>query len=155
MDSQLMSSPLGNILIKASAKGVTSVELLKSGQEKNKPLASSNPHLELASLQLKQYFEGQRKKFDVPLDLDGTEFQKKVWKQLTKIPFGRTQSYSEIALKVGRPKACRAVGGANHVNPIAIIVPCHRVIGHSGDLTGYASGLKHKKFLLKLEGALS
>lgn len=102
-------------------------------------------------LQLEEYFDGRRKEFDIPIKLRGTEFQKKVWKELLKIPYGATVSYKDIAIKIGNPKACRAVGMANHNNPILIIVPCHRVINENKKLGGYALGLDLKRRLLVLE----
>jgi methylated-DNA-[protein]-cysteine S-methyltransferase len=104
-----------------------------------------------AAEQLNEYFDGKLKVFDLPLVLHGTDFQVKVWKALQKIPYGKTSSYGEIAAIIGNPKASRAVGMANNRNPISIIVPCHRVIGHNGSLTGYAGGLKLKQQLLELE----
>lgn len=101
--------------------------------------------------ELEEYFLGRRREFDLPLSPDGTEFQKRVWAALREIPYGETRSYSEIAGQVGNPKAVRAVGMANHRNPIAIMIPCHRVIGKNGSLTGYAGGLDLKERLLKLE----
>jgi len=101
--------------------------------------------------QLEEYFAGKRKKFDLPLAPKGTEFQKKVWKALTEIPYGETRTYGEIAAAVGNPKAARAVGMANNKNPIGIIVPCHRVVGANGKLVGYAGGMEKKEWLLKLE----
>ena len=101
--------------------------------------------------QLKEYLDGKRKDFNVPLALDGTPFQKAVWKALQEIPYGETRSYREIAESIGRPKACRAVGMANNKNPVAIIVPCHRVIGSNGKLVGYAGGMDVKEKLLELE----
>ena len=103
--------------------------------------------------QLRAYFAGELRAFDLPLDMQGTPFQKRVWKELEKIPYGETRSYMQIAVAVGAPKAVRAVGAANGSNPIPIIVPCHRVIGTSGKLTGYGGGLPLKKRLLELEGA--
>ena len=107
--------------------------------------------LERAFQQLEEYFAGKRKQFDLPLSLRGTEFQRQVWAALRDIPYGETRSYGQIAQAVGRPKAVRAVGMANHRNPISIIVPCHRVVGADGSLTGYGGGLENKKFLLALE----
>ena len=101
--------------------------------------------------QLTEYFDGKRTSFDFPYELRGTDFQKKVWAELCKIPYGCTKSYKEIAIAVGNPAAYRAVGMANHRNPIAIAVPCHRVIGSDGSMTGYASGIDMKKRLLMLE----
>jgi methylated-DNA-[protein]-cysteine S-methyltransferase len=104
-----------------------------------------------AVVQLEEYFAGTRTRFDLSLVPPGTPFQKKVWTALVRIPFGATASYGEIARAVGRPEASRAVGGANHRNPIAIIIPCHRVIGADGAMTGYGGGLPHKRLLLDLE----
>ena len=101
--------------------------------------------------QLKEYFAGNRKSFDIPISANGTEFQIKVWKELQKIPYGKTATYKKIAENIGNKNASRAVGMANNKNPIAIIIPCHRVIGTKGDLTGYAGGIKLKKYLLDLE----
>lgn len=101
--------------------------------------------------QLDEYFNGERKEFNLPLEPKGTEFQRKVWKALTNIPYGRTKTYKEIAIEVGNEKACRAVGMANNKNPIAIIIPCHRVIGSNNKLVGYAGGLELKEKLLSLE----
>jgi methylated-DNA-[protein]-cysteine S-methyltransferase len=101
--------------------------------------------------QLAEYFDGKRKTFNLPLAPEGTEFQKSVWQALQTIPFGETRSYGEIAAQIGKPQASRAVGMANNRNPIVIIIPCHRVIGHDGNLTGYGGGLKVKEFLLHLE----
>ena len=104
--------------------------------------------------QIEEYLLGNRKKFIVPIKLKGTEFQKKVWNALLEIPYGETMSYKQIAEKIGNPKACRAVGMANHNNPIAIIVPCHRVIGSNRKLVGYAGGLDVKQKLLEIEGEI-
>ena len=101
--------------------------------------------------QLKDYFAGKRQTFALDLDFDGTPFQKKVWNALLTIPFGETRSYAEIARKIGKPKAVRAVGAANGRNPISIMAPCHRVIGKNGQLTGFAGGLEAKALLLRLE----
>lgn len=101
--------------------------------------------------QLSEYLEGKRKNFNIPIDTRGTDFQKKVWNELKKIPYGEVRSYKQIAKSIGNPKACRAVGSANNKNPTAVIIPCHRVIGTNGQLIGYAGGLKRKKFLLNLE----
>lgn len=111
----------------------------------------SSSLLEKAERQLTEYFEGRRKNFDLPIELNGTDFQVKVWKALEKIPYGETKSYQEIAEEVASPKAFRAVGNANNKNPISIIIPCHRVIGKSGKLAGYGGGLDKKEYLLNLE----
>jgi methylated-DNA-[protein]-cysteine S-methyltransferase len=104
-----------------------------------------------AERQLRAYFDGRLRKFDLPLDLRGTEFQRRSWRALLEIPYGETRSYGDMARSIGKPKACRAVGMANHRNPVSIIVPCHRVIGADGSLVGYGGGLDVKKFLLNLE----
>ena len=102
-------------------------------------------------MQLDEYFAGKRKSFDLPIHFEGTEFQNKAWNALLKVPYGETRSYAEQAKLIGNPKAVRAIGRANGLNPISIIVPCHRIIGKSGKLTGFASGLKDKEYLLNLE----
>jgi len=112
---------------------------------------AETPLIKKAAAQLDEYFNGKRKVFNLPLNLNGTEFQINVWKALQTIPFGETRSYGEIARMIGKPKASRAVGMANNRNPIVIIVPCHRVIGHDGSLTGFGGGLELKRQLLELE----
>ncbi len=107
--------------------------------------------LQQAMQQLRQYFAGERVQFSCPLDLHGTPFQISVWQELYRIPYGETRSYTQIATAIGRPRAVRAVGAANGANPVAIIVPCHRVIGSNGSLTGYGGGLPTKRWLLSLE----
>lgn len=113
--------------------------------------ADDHPILQLTVAQLQEYFNGQRHEFSIPLAANGTEFQNKVWQALTTIRYGETWSYKDLAIAVGNPKASQAVGGANSKNPISIIVPCHRVIGKNGNLTGYAGGLDIKQKLLDLE----
>ena len=108
-----------------------------------------------AGEQLAEYFSGERVDFDLPLDAGGTPFQRRVWQALTEIPYGSTSTYGEIARRLGRPRAARAVGGANNRNPLPVVVPCHRVIGAGGSLTGYAGGLRIKRFLLDLEAGNS
>ena len=112
---------------------------------------AETPLLKEAVAQLKEYFDGTRREFDLPLALEGTAFQRAVWEALLTIPYGETRSYGQIAQSIGNPKACRAVGMANNRNPIAIIVPCHRVIGANGKLVGYGGGLDIKERLLALE----
>ncbi|MCH5335161.1 MAG: methylated-DNA--[protein]-cysteine S-methyltransferase [Alistipes sp.] len=109
------------------------------------------PLLDLAARQIEEYFAGRRTSFQLPLAPSGTPFQLSVWQALQSIPYGQTRSYSDIACAVGRPRACRAAGMANNRNPLPIVIPCHRVIGASGALTGYASGLHIKRLLLELE----
>lgn len=110
-----------------------------------------NPVMQKVISQLDEYFAGKRKSFDLPVKIEGTDFQKRVWLNLSKIPYGETVSYKQLAEMSGNPKASRAVGMANNKNPVAIVVPCHRVIGSNGNLTGYAGGLTLKKELLELE----
>jgi methylated-DNA-[protein]-cysteine S-methyltransferase len=112
---------------------------------------TKSPVLAACAAQLTEYFDGKRKIFDLPLDLEGTAFQRDVWKVLGTIPFGRTTSYGEIARKIDRPSAVRAVGAANGANPVSIISPCHRVVGSDGSLTGYGGGFWRKKWLLEHE----
>ena len=103
------------------------------------------------AMEIEEYFAGKRRSFDIPLSMSGTDFQRLVWKALQTIPFGETRSYKDIAIQIGNPKACRAVGMANNKNPVAIVVPCHRVIGHDGSMTGYAGGINVKEYLLDVE----
>jgi len=112
---------------------------------------AETPLIQKAAAQIKEYFAGERKIFKLPIVMRGTEFQMAVWQALQKIPYGETRTYKEIAASIGRPKAVRAVGMANNRNPISIIVPCHRVIGHDGKLVGYGGGLPLKQYLLELE----
>lgn len=114
-------------------------------------LEGENPHFDTLRQQLKEYFKGECKEFNIPLDLVGTDFQKKVWKSLIEIPYGSTISYGEQAKLIGKPKAVRAVANANAKNKVSIILPCHRVIGADGKLTGYGGGLWRKEKLLELE----
>ena len=116
-----------------------------------KALLQTTELLSMATIQLDEYFQGKRTTFSLPFKLTGTPFQLTVWKELQNIPYGKTTSYKEIAQKINKPKACRAVGMANNKNPLAIIIPCHRVIGSNGKLIGYAGGLKLKNYLLELE----
>lgn len=116
-----------------------------------KALLQTTELLSMATIQLDEYFQGKRTTFSLPFKLTGTSFQLAVWKELQNIPYGQTTSYKEIAQKINKPKACRAVGMANNKNPLPIIIPCHRVIGSNGKLIGYAGGLKLKNYLLELE----
>jgi len=146
-----LHSPIGNLRITGTNNGIRSVEFTDDFFEES---VSSEAVLINCANQLEEYFQGKRKEFYVRLDLHGTVFQEKIWNELLKIPFGKTISYLELAVRHGDVKAIRAVGLANAKNPVAIIVPCHRVIGASGDLVGYAGGLQRKKWLLELEGSL-
>ena len=144
-------SPLGTLEISGSEAGIRAVRFLDD------PLPAPNPPdlpqvVASCVQQLAEYFQGLRRSFEVPLDLRGTEFQRRVWALLLHIPFGETRTYLDIALALGDPKAVRAAGAANGQNPAAIIVPCHRVIGGDGTLIGYGGGLWRKEWLLAHEG---
>jgi methylated-DNA-[protein]-cysteine S-methyltransferase len=143
-------SPIGLIEVGSTATGVTSLSFV----EQCRADCDSHPTLDEAIRQIAEYFEGTRHAFDLPLALQGTQFQREVWQQLLKVPFGQMVSYQEIANVIGRPRAARAVGAANGSNPISIIVPCHRVVGSDGSLTGYGGGLWRKEWLLRHEGCL-
>jgi methylated-DNA-[protein]-cysteine S-methyltransferase len=151
-----ISSSVGLLKLVASDKGLVAV-LWENDRPNRVRLAGmneSNTHSILAKTeeQLAEYFSGERKKFELPLDLRGTSFQNAVWEALLAIPFGETRSYGQLANQLDNPRATRAVGAANGRNPVSIIVPCHRVIGSNGKLTGFAGGLDVKAYLLKLEG---
>lgn len=141
-------SPIGMLYILEEDKKIVAINYNK--KEKN-TIEKETELLKRTIQELEEYFEGKRKKFDVPLNPKGTEFMKKVWDELLKIPYGKTTTYGEIAKNIGNPKASRAVGLANHNNPIPIIIPCHRVIGKNKKLIGYALGLDKKEYLLNLE----
>jgi len=148
-----VNSPVGPLLLAVTGRGLVAVEFDR-GQVASGWVESAEKTAPCAR-QLEEYFAGRRRGFDLALDLRGTDFQKRCWQELLKIPYGETRSYADIARAIGRPTAVRAVGLANGQNPIAIIVPCHRVIGSDGSLTGYGGGLDIKRKLLELEGALS
>lgn len=124
---------------------------LGQGLEAREPRDDRDPLIREALSQLRAYFAGRLNRFDLPLSLAGTSFQKRVWRALQTIPYGETRSYGQIARQIGAPKACRAVGAANGSNRIPIVIPCHRVIGANGDLTGFGGGLPWKRMLLALE----
>lgn len=140
-------SVIGLVEVCANSAGIKSIYFV----DEKKSNTTDSELTQKTVEQLAQYFAGERIEFDLPLEASGTAFQKKVWQALTQIPHGQTCSYGDIANKLGNPKAVRAVGAANGKNPISIVVPCHRVIGANGTLTGYAGGLKRKSFLLTLE----
>lgn len=159
-------SPIGTIVIQANETAITGIytDNIKNTETKHesdtqavpcqavqKPIVQETVLIEKAYEELMEYFSGKRQTFDLPLHVEGTEFQMQVWKALQEIPYGETCSYKEIAIKTGRPKACRAVGGACHSNPILIMIPCHRVIGTNGSMTGFGGGIPVKEQLLKLE----
>ena len=152
----LMKSPVGTLTLVASGKGLTAI-LWPQDDPKRVTLpvltrGDDHPVLLQAQKELGEYFAGKRTRFTVRLDFAGTDFQKRVWRALLEIPFGETRSYGDIAARLGKPSASRAVGAAHARNPISIIGPCHRVIGANGALTGFAGGLGAKKRLLALEG---
>jgi methylated-DNA-[protein]-cysteine S-methyltransferase len=155
---KIVPSPLGSIAIAATARGIAQLEIL-ADTTKPKEFSSSTTASKLldeAADQLREYFDKKRRSFDLKLDLTGTEFQKAVWDELLNIEFGVTRSYGEVANAVSKPLAARAVGGAVGANPVPIIVPCHRVMGSTGKLTGYSAtgGIATKTKLLQLEGVL-
>ena len=151
-----VESPIGPLLLRTDGVSLTGLYM----DVPDRPLQGMNDWQEDANAgplpeavrQLEEYFAGKRRTFDLPLCLQGTEFQQRVWRALTEIPYGETWSYGELAKRVGNPNASRAVGLANGRNPIAILVPCHRVIGADGSLTGYGGGVSRKQWLLAHEG---
>jgi len=143
-------SPIGVIEIEAENEAIVSLRFVEPESESPNSELQQNVIVQVIK-QLEEYFDGNRKAFDVVINASGTPFQQKIWHQLREIPFGETMNYSEIAGQAGIPKAARAVGNANGKNPVCIIVPCHRVIKKSGDSGGYAYGENRKKFLLDLE----
>ncbi len=149
-----MESPIGPLLLAGDENALQMVYFMNGRRPMFSPkewMEDKKPFKEVVR-QLTAYFAGKLKEFDLPLVLNGTEFQKLVWRKLQEIPYGETTSYGQIAKKIGNPEASRAVGLANGSNPIPIIVPCHRVIGSNGDLTGFGGGIPIKKKLLALEG---
>lgn len=154
--SREIDSPLGALRISAGRRGLTELAFLDRAPRVAAAGSGGGPAeriLDETERQLGEYFAGERRAFDVPLAASGTEFQKAIWNALVEIPYGATTSYGELARRAGRPGAVRAAGAANGANPIAVIVPCHRVIGADGSLTGYGGGLERKRALLALEGA--
>ena len=148
MEKVVINSPLGFVLIEGNEDGISNISVTSE----ETILSESIPSLfQDVVMQLNDYFEGNRTDFQFKMNPNGTDFQKKVWEELLKIPFGKTASYQEVTNKLGDPKAIRAVANANGKNPLWIVVPCHRVIGSDGSLTGYAGGLWRKKWLLEHE----
>lgn len=151
-----IDSPVGLLHLVSNSKKIIALIFNKNWNDSRKKITvelinKKDDVIYEAEKQLKEYFAGQRKKFDIPVELAGTEFQKQAWQCLQQIPFGKTMTYGEQAAKMKNAKAVRAVGGANGRNQICIIIPCHRVIGQNGSLTGFSGGLKIKKQLLKFE----
>jgi len=159
-----MESPVGPLTLAMTTQGICYIEFGAGDRARIELKVWARRHfrgvclerkdgeLEPAARQLMEYFEGNRRCFDLPVDLYGTPFQMRVWRELQSIPYGEVRSYKEVARAIGAPKAVRAVGGANNKNPVPILVPCHRVIGSTGSLVGYGGGLSIKEYLLKLEG---
>ncbi|SDT89464.1 methylated-DNA-[protein]-cysteine S-methyltransferase [Verrucomicrobium sp. GAS474] len=154
-----IDSPVGRLKLVASGKGLAAILWEEDNPKRVRlePLTEASraalpPVLQATARQLEEYFAGKRKAFSLAFDPVGTPFQRRVWEALSEIPFGEIRSYGEIAARIGRPTASRAVGAANGRNPLSIVVPCHRVIGASGKLTGFAGGLRNKEILLSLEG---
>jgi methylated-DNA-[protein]-cysteine S-methyltransferase len=143
-----LETPIGTLWLAAGERGLEHVSFRELPGER-----SPSPVLDDARRQLSAYFAGELDRFDLPLAPSGTEFQRRVWEEVARIPYGGTSTYSAVAAAVGRPSACRAVGAANGRNPLPIVVPCHRVIGAAGSLTGYGGGLDRKRTLLDLERA--
>lgn len=144
------NSPVGWLKLTSSGNGLTGIWFCESREGKDSP----NELTEKAEIQLQEYFAGKRKVFDLSLEIIGTDFQKKVWLELLHIPFGKTISYLELSKRIGNTKAIRAVGHVNGQNPLPIVIPCHRVIGSNGSLTGYGGGLWRKQWLLEHEGII-
>jgi O-6-methylguanine DNA methyltransferase len=159
-DNHIFESPIGSILIQANSVGLTQVTFSNETRtnevevkvNKGPFFKELNAHIAAATLQLTEYFQGNRQIFSIPIDFQGTDFQKQVWQQLQRIPFGTSVSYSTIAERMNQPTAVRAIGLANSKNPILIITPCHRVIAKNQQLSGYAGGIDKKAWLLKHEG---
>lgn len=148
-----LETPLGTLWLAAGADGLEQVSFreLPGARGTGRVRDEAHAQLDEARAQLAAYFAGELHEFDLPLAPRGTEFQRRVWDEVSRIPYGSTSTYAEVACAVGRPTACRAVGAANGRNPLTIVVPCHRVVGSAGSLTGYGGGLGRKRALLELE----
>ncbi|MFZ0130829.1 MAG: methylated-DNA--[protein]-cysteine S-methyltransferase [Candidatus Dormiibacterota bacterium] len=150
------STPLGRVLLVTAGHDLLGLFFDGHARSPSAPEAGTAPRetLDMVRIQLDEYFQGRRTRFDLRLRLEGTPFQLAVWSALLDIPYGTKSTYSDVATQIGRPRAARAVGAANGRNPISIIVPCHRLVGADGGLTGYGGGIDRKRSLLELEGAL-
>jgi methylated-DNA-[protein]-cysteine S-methyltransferase len=154
--SRLVLSPIGPLTLIASDVGLQAIRWPdESIPDSVEPVADGpHPILDTAAAQLEEYFAGERTTFDLPLDLRGTDFQVTAWQALADVPFGQTSTYGVQAERIGRPKAVRAIGAANGRNPVPIVLPCHRIVGKDGSLTGFAGGLEVKRFLLDHEATV-
>ena len=153
-DIYLWNSPIGTLKLSAEDEHLTGVSFLQKDMNQISVIQNSVSHSDLlyeAYTQLQEYFAGKRTQFELPIHNEGTAFQRRVWQELRRIPYGETRSYQDLATAIGNPKACRAVGQANNKNPLLIINPCHRAIHKNGDITGFACGTDMKQFLLDLE----
>lgn len=148
MHYAVMNTTVGTVTVASTDRGLAAVHF--GNTVPDGAVVDNSANREIVK-QLSEYFEGKRTRFELPLDVEGTAFQKSVWNQLLEIPYGETRSYGDIAKAIGKPAAARAVGMANHNNPVAIVIPCHRVVGQNGSLTGYAGGLQLKEQLLSIE----
>lgn len=153
MKEKLIDTPIGTLRLLAGGEQLVAIEFEGMYSAATIDEGPAEAVLDAAAGQLREYFAGQRRAFDLPLAPAGTDFQRQVWAALTEIPFGELRSYQDIARGINRPKAVRAVGAANGRNPLPIVVPCHRVVGSDGSLTGFAGGLGAKQTLLSLEGS--
>jgi methylated-DNA-[protein]-cysteine S-methyltransferase len=147
----IVKSPIDELMLVADDSALIGVSFAPFEPEKKWKRNPAHPILKEATQQLHNYFAGKRNKFSIPMRLEGTEFQKKIWTEIARIPYGKTISYSDLARRAGNPDAIRAAGTSTGRNPIAIIIPCHRVVGKNGDMCGFGGGLPRKKFLLNLE----
>lgn len=153
MNYQHHATPLGCLRLVSDGAHLVGIAFEGAGGSGPEDRAQSDAVLTACRAQLDEYFAGRRARFDLPLAAPGTAFQRCVWEALATIPYGTTRSYGEVARMIGRPRAVRAVGAANGRNPLPVVVPCHRVVGSDGSLTGFAGGLAAKELLLRLEGA--
>jgi len=154
MNYRYLDTPIGRLRLVSTGSRLAAIEFEQHHGEPGADTLTNDPVLELAAAQLLEYFAGRRRQFELPLAAAGTAFQRQVWGALAAIPWGELRSYADIARAIERPTAVRAVGAANGRNPLPIVVPCHRVIGSNGSLTGFAGGLGIKRRLLELEGSL-
>lgn len=154
INARYINSPIGVLKLEATDKALTAIKFSDDGQNAVTQPEPASAILEKARSQLKEFFNGRRQEFDIPLAPEGTDFEQQVWNQLKNIPFGKSITYTQLAQKLGDSNKVRAVGRANGQNPLPIIIPCHRVIGANNKLTGYAGGVERKRWLLQHEGVL-